>query len=127
MNPSAHAIVAASARAVIPITALFAFALLAAGTPGDGVGFRAGLVSAMVIAIHTLVFGARASREALPLGAARLSLAAGVLAVAGAETARDFSLAPRIAEGGMFLTTAAAAALVLGVIVGRAPTLRDEE
>ena len=126
MNPSAHAIVAASARAVIPVTALFAFALLAAGAPGDGVGFRAGLVFALVIAIHTLVFGARASREALPLGAARLSLVVGVLAVAGAEAAHDFPLAPRIAEGGLFLTTAAAAALVLGVIVGRAPTLRDE-
>ena len=127
MRPNAHAIVAASARSAIPLAALFAFALLVSGGPGDGVGFRAGLAFALMIAIHMLVFGARASREALPLGAARLFLVLGVLAAAGAQAARNFTFAPQIAEAGLFLTTAAAAALVLGVIVGRAPTLRDVE
>ena len=124
---NAHAVVAASARAVIPLAALFAFALLAESAPGDGVGFRAGLAFALVIAIHMLAFGARAAREALPLGVARVLLALGVLGVAGGEAARGYDLAARIVEGGLFLTTAAASALVLGVIVGRAPTLRDEE
>lgn len=127
MRPNAHVIVAASARTTIPLSALFAFALLASGAPGDGVGFRAGLAFALVIAIHLLVFGARASREALPLAWARIILVLGVLAVAGAEAARSYTFAPQVAEGGLFLVAAAAAVLVLGVVVGRAPTLRDVE
>lgn len=124
---NAHAIIAASARTVTPLAALFAFSLLAVGGPGDGVGFRAGLAFALVVAIHLLVFGARASRKALPLAALRLMLALGVVAVAGAQAAGYWSFAPQLAEAGLFFATAATVALVLGVVVGRAPTLRDQE
>lgn len=119
------AIIAASARFAIPLIALFALSLLAREAPGDGVGFRAGLVLALIIAIHSLVFGAQAARRAFPLPLARLLLGLGVSAALLGAGAPGLPMSAQLMEGGLCAATASGAAIVLSVLVGRAPTLRD--
>jgi hypothetical protein len=124
MKGGVDAVALASARFMTPAIALFALALLARDAPGDGVGALAGLAFALLIAVHALVYGARAARTALPPAAARLLFAAGIAGVFGADlTARS----AQVAEAGLFLIGAAGASLVLFVLIARAPTLRDAE
>ncbi len=124
MKGGVDAIVLASARFMIPAIALFALALLVRGAAGGGVGALAGLAFALLIAVHALVYGARAARTALPPAAARLLFAAGIVCVFTADlTARS----AQVAEAGLFLICATGAALVLSVLIARAPTLRDGE
>lgn len=119
------AIVAASARFAIPLIALFALSMLVQEPPGDGVGFRAGLVLAFVIVIHTLVFGAQAGRRAFPIQLARALLAGGVLAALIGAGSPRWPLSAQLMEGGLCASTIGGASILLGVLVGRAPTLRD--
>jgi multicomponent Na+:H+ antiporter subunit B len=127
VKPGAHIVLLAAARFYGPLIVLLALALLVIADPGSGVGFSAGLVFAAALVLHLLVFGAAAARAAFPPFPARLVLALGVLgAVIGAGAPRLIG-APQVLEGGVFAATAAAVSLVLAVLVGRAPTLRDEE
>lgn len=122
-----HAVLGASARWFIPLGTLVALVLLAGGAPGDGVGVRAGLTFALVMAAHALVFGVAAAKSALPAWAARTALALGVTAVSFAAANPDYAYSGQIMEAGLFAAVAAAAALVLTILIGRAPTLRDTE
>lgn len=119
------AIVASSARLAIPLIALFALSMLASEPPGDGVGFRAGLVLAFVMVIHTLVFGAQAGQRAFPIHVARALLAGGVLAVLIGAGSPRWPFSAQLIEGGLCAATIGGASILLGVLVGRAPTLRD--
>lgn len=126
MKPGAHVVLGAAARTYGPLIALFALTLLVARAPGAGVGFIAGLAFGLAFVMHALVFGAAASRAAMPALALRALLAGGLIAsLVGAGTTPPF--APQLIEGGLFATTAAAAALIVLVLFGRAPTLRDAE
>lgn len=124
MKSGLQALATISARFMIPVTALFAFMLLARGVSGGGVGALAGLSFALLIAVHALIFGARASQAALPPAAAKLLLALGVVGVFASDWAPH---AAQVAEAGLFLICANGAALVLNVLIGRAPTLRGVE
>lgn len=125
MKEGAHIALAAAARFYTPLMALFALALLALRPAGGGVGFVAGLAFILVLLTHVLVFGAVAARAAAPPIATRLLMALGLAAlVAGATSPVLF--APQLVEGGLFVIMAAGGALMIAVIVGRAPTMRDE-
>jgi len=126
MKAGAHILVVAAARFYAPLIALFAVALLLARPAGVGVGMSAGLVLGLAFALHLLVFGAAAAQRAFPPSLARLLLALGLLAtLAGAALGRAMLAAPLI-EAGLFAATASAIALILVVLAGRAPTLRNE-
>jgi hypothetical protein len=127
MKPGAHIALAAAARFYAPLIALFALTLLIDSDAGGGVGLVAGFAFVLALLAHVLVFGAAAARAAAPPFVARSMLALGLAtAVAGGGLPR-LAFAPQLLEGGLFLVTAAGGALILAVLVGRAPTMRDEE
>jgi hypothetical protein len=127
MKPVAHIGLQAGARAYTPLIALLA-ALLAATYPaGSGVGLFAGLAFAALHALHMIVYGARASRRALPPMISRAAFAVGLLVCLAATGAAAWPYAARVGEVGLFLVAASGFALVMNVVVGRAPSLRDED
>ncbi len=121
----ANVIVAAAARFFTPLMALFAAALLVGGVAGEGIGFVAGLAFTLVLLLHALTFGVSASRAAMPTAFARLMLALGLIAVCAGAGFSRLAMAPQLIEAGAFAATVASAALVIQVLFGRAPTLRD--
>lgn len=125
MKPGAQIIVSAAARLYAPVVALFALTILAAHPPGSGIGFVAGAAFALAVALHALAFGAGASRAAFPPTVLRLMLVAGVVAAVAGAGAPGWIHAARLVEGALFVATAAAAALVVQVLFGRASMLRD--
>jgi multicomponent Na+:H+ antiporter subunit B len=127
VKAGAHIVLAAATRFYAPVIVLAALLLLVLRLPGEGVGFVSGMVLGVALAVHVLVFGATAARAAFPPFLARLLLASGlVLAVASAAAPR-LAIAPQLGEAGVFMTTVSGIALILAVLVGRAPTLRDED
>jgi multisubunit Na+/H+ antiporter MnhB subunit len=120
-------IMAAAARLHAPLILMFALSLFVTRAPGGGVGLLAGLAFALAFVLHALVFGAAASRGAFPPTLARLILAAGVGAALAGAGAPGLDYAPRLVEGGLFAATASGAALIVSVLFGRIPTLRDAE
>lgn len=126
MKQGASITALSAARFYTPLIVLFAFSLLAAQAPGEGVGFSAGMAGALALLTHVLVFGAGAARRAFPPALARLVLSLGLIAVSAGVGAPRFLYAPQLLEGGLFAVTIAAAFLIIAVIVGRVPTLRDE-
>jgi multisubunit Na+/H+ antiporter MnhB subunit len=126
MKPGAQIVVAAAARTYTPLIVLLALSVLAARAPGEGFGFIAGLAFIAAFALHALVFGAAASRAALPPWLMRAALALGlVIAVAGAFAPHLAEIA-RAAEAGLCIVTASGGALILNTLIGRAPTMSDE-
>jgi multisubunit Na+/H+ antiporter MnhB subunit len=127
VKAGAHIVLAAATRFYAPTIVLAALLLLVLRLPGEGVGFVSGMVLGVALAVHVLVFGATAARAAFPPLLARLLLVSGlVLAVASAAAPR-LAIGPQLGEAGVFMTTVSGIALVLAVLVGRAPTLRDED
>jgi hypothetical protein len=127
MKAGTNIALGAAARLYVPLIALFALALFADRPPGGGIGFIAGLAFGLLLVLHALVFGAAAASRALPSALARSLLALGtIVAVAGAGLP-GLAYAPQLSEGGAFVVTIAAAALIVHVTFGRAPTLRDAE
>lgn len=127
MKRSTHVVLAAAARLYAPLIVLFAFAVMAMRAPGAGVGFLGGLAFGLALVLHALVFGAGAARAAFPPAAARLVLAGGAVAATLGAGAPGLAYAPQLIEGGLFAATASAAALIISVLFGRLPTLRDAE
>lgn len=127
MKPGAQIILVSAARLYTPLILLFALTLFAARAPGGGVGFMAGLAFALAFVLHGLVFGAAGLRAALPPPAMRLLLAAGVIVALAGAGAPALRFSAQAVEAGLAVTTAAAAGLVIAVLFGRAPTLRDAD
>lgn len=127
MKRSDQIVAAAAARFHAPLIVLFALTLLAARAPGGGVGFLAGLALALAFVLHALVFGAAAARAAFPPIAARLLIAAGILLACFGAGAPRAPYAAQFIEAGLCIATASAAAMLIAVLFGRLPTLRDSE
>lgn len=127
MKPGAQIILLSAARLYAPLTLLFALTLLAARAPGGGVGFMAGLAFALALVLHALVFGAAGLRAAFPPPAMLLVLAAGVIVALAAAGAPGWRFSAQAIEAGLTAATAAAAGLIIAVLFGRAPTLRDAD
>lgn len=124
---AAQILLLSAARYYAPLIALFALALMAIYAPGSGVGLLAGLAFALALALHGLVFGADAARAAFPPIIARMLLSLGLIAAIGAAGAPGLRYGAHIIEAGLFTATAAAGALILAALMGRAASLRDEE
>ncbi len=116
-----------AARLYAPLIALFALTLVVARAPGDGAGFLAGLMFALAFVLHALIFGAAAAREAFPPLAARIVVALGIVCAAAGAGLPGWAYAALLIEAGVFAATVGAAALVVIVLFGRAPTLRDAD
>jgi hypothetical protein len=114
VKPGGHIVLAAATRFYAPIIVLAALLLLVLRLPGEGVGFVSGMILGLALAVHVLVFGAAAARAAFPPYLARVLLAGGLVLVV-------------VSAAGVFVATASGIALILAVLVGRAPTLRDED
>jgi hypothetical protein len=127
MRSGAQVVIGAIARLYTPIIALFALALLADRTAGGGVGFIAGMGFGLVIVLHALVFGAAAAGSAFPPALARLLLALGVFGVGAGAGLPGFEYATQAIEAGLFVATVSTLALIVQVMFGRVPTLRDAE
>lgn len=127
MKASANVVLGAAARFYTPLITLFAAILLIGRAAGTGVGFISGLAFTMALAVHALVFGLDAARAALPPIATRLILAVGLVAAFLGVALPRWAFAPQLTEAGLFAVTAAGCGLLLLVLIGRAPTMRDEE
>lgn len=127
MKPVAHIGLHAAARAYTPLIALYGAVLVATYPAGSGVGLLAGFAFAALHALHMLVYGATASRAALPPLGSRCLLVIGLIACLGASCASDWPYALQAGEVGLFLVTGGGFALVMNVLVARAPSLREED
>lgn len=72
-----------AARLLIPMIALFAFYVQFHGDLGPGGGFQAGVILAVAVILHALVFGLRETMRSLKPGFVRAIAALGVLVYAG--------------------------------------------
>ena len=127
MRPGSQFLLRAAARMHTPLLALFALSLFASRPPGGGVGFLAGLAFALILVLHVLVFGAAAARRAMPAAAGSAVLVLGLLAALVGVGLPGLAYSAQIVEGGLFLLTVGAASLAMTVLVGRAPTMREED
>jgi hypothetical protein len=127
MRQAVHLVLASALRFYAPLFVLFGFSLLAAWPVDSGVGLVAGLALALLLALHALVFGAEALRIAFPPFIARATVSVGVLTALLGAALPGWSAGGGCVEAGLFLVTVGASALVLIVLAGRAPTLRDED
>jgi hypothetical protein len=127
VKPGGHIVLAAATRFYAPIIVLAALLLLVLRLPGEGVGFVSGMILGLALAVHVLVFGAAAARVAFPPYLARVLLAAGLALAVVSAAAPRLEIAPQLGEAGVFVATASGIALIFAVLVGRAPTLRDED
>lgn len=126
MRTGTHVVLRGAARLHMPLIALFALSLLATRPAGEGAGLLAGLALLLALMLHVLVFGAAASRRALPGPAARLLCALGLIASLLGAGAPGLPYAAQIGEAGLFALILGGGVLAIAVLVGRAPTLRDE-
>ncbi|MGD9967004.1 MAG: MnhB domain-containing protein [Hyphomonadaceae bacterium] len=126
MKPGAHVVAAAATRLYTPLITLFALFLLIAAAPGSGAGFVAGLAFGLALLLHALVFGAAEARAAIPAPLPRLLLAGGAILALVSAGLNGFVYATQLIEAGIFAATIGAGAIVIQVVFGRAPTLRDE-
>ncbi len=110
-------------RALQPI--LTALALLSVAQGGSGLA-AAGLVVLGVFG-HAIFFGADAATRAVPPGLWRIACAGALIAGAVSVGSPDWDLSPMLGEAALLCATVAACALALTALIGRAPTLRDEE
>lgn len=78
-----HVVLRVVAKLLIPLIALFAFYVQFHGDLGAGGGFQAGVILAVAIVLHALVFGLRATIAAVPVRLARSVAALGVVVYAG--------------------------------------------
>ena len=126
MKEGAHTVLAAAARFYTPLIVLFALTLLVVRPAGVGVGLLAGLACVLALIVHALVFGASATRSAAPAFLMRGLIALGLGAAAFGATVPRALFARELVEAGLFVVTAAGGALVIAVLFGRAPTMRDQ-
>lgn len=126
MRSGTHIVLAAAVRFYAPLIVLFAAMLLALRPAGAGVGFIAGLGFILVVILHALLAGVDATRKAMPAWAMRLLVALGAAGCAVAAVSPGFMFAHQLMEAGLFVLAAAGGALVVIVLFGRAPTMRED-
>lgn len=91
-----HVVLRVAAKLLIPIIALYALYVQFHGDLGPGGGFQAGVILAVAVILHALVFGLRDTMVAIRPGLVRAIAALGVLLYAGVGIVS-------IANGGAFL------------------------
>ncbi len=78
-----HIVLRVTAKLLIPLIALYAFYVQFHGDLGPGGGFQAGVILAVAIILHGLVFGLRETMAAIPPRLMRTLASLGVLLYAG--------------------------------------------
>lgn len=78
-----HVVLRVVAKLLIPLIVLYAFYVQFHGDIGAGGGFQAGVIMAVAVVLHALVFGLRETMAAVPGRAARTVATLGVLLYAG--------------------------------------------
>jgi len=78
-----HVVQRVAAKLLIPLIALFAFYVQFHGDLGAGGGFQAGVIMAVAVILHALVFGLRETMAAIPPRIARSAASLGVLIYSG--------------------------------------------
>jgi multicomponent Na+:H+ antiporter subunit B len=91
-----HAILRVTSKLIVPITLMFALYVQFHGDLGAGGGFQAGVLAAVAVIQHALVFGLRDTMRAVPASLVRAVASLGVLVFGGAGVAS-------ILQGGVFL------------------------
>jgi hypothetical protein len=127
MKAGAHIVLRGAARFYVPLMLLLGLSFVADRPAGGGVGFVAALCFTLVLVTHALVFGAATARAAFPPVLARALLCVGLIGACVGAGARGLAWAPVVLEASVFAATAAGFALAFKALIGRAPTLRDEE
>jgi multicomponent Na+:H+ antiporter subunit B len=95
-NGDHHVVLRVTAKLLIPLIALYAFYVQFHGDLGPGGGFQAGVIFAVAVILHALVFGLRDTMTAVPPKFVRGAAAIGVLLYAAVGIAC-------IVNGGGFL------------------------
>lgn len=132
-------------KLLIPFILMFALYVQFHGDFGPGGGFQAGVIFAAAFVLYALVFGLGNARRALPAGARRVILSAGVLlyagtGVAGMLTGGNFleynylaadpivgqHIGIMVVEFGVGLAVFAAIATIFFLFAGRNPDIREE-
>jgi multicomponent Na+:H+ antiporter subunit B len=78
-----HVVLRVIAKLLIPLIALYAFYVQFHGDIGAGGGFQAGVIMAVAVILHALVFGLRDTMGAIPPRIVRGAASTGVLLYAG--------------------------------------------
>ncbi|MEP7209288.1 MAG: Na(+)/H(+) antiporter subunit B [Alphaproteobacteria bacterium] len=91
-----HVVLRVAAKLLIPLIAIYAFYVQFHGDLGPGGGFQAGVIMAVAIILHALVFGLHVTMKAIPPQLTRGLAAIGVLIYAGVGVAN-------MINGGAFL------------------------
>jgi multicomponent Na+:H+ antiporter subunit B len=91
-----HVVLRVAAKLMIPVIALYAFYVQFHGDLGPGGGFQAGVLLAVAVILHALVFGLHDTMMAVRPGVVRAGAALGVLVYAGVGVVT-------LANGGNFL------------------------
>jgi multicomponent Na+:H+ antiporter subunit B len=91
-----HTVLQVGAKLLIPLISIYAFYVQFHGDLGPGGGFQAGVIMAVAIILHALVFGLHDTMEAIPPQLTRGVAASGVLLYAGIGLAN-------LINGGNFL------------------------
>lgn len=79
-----HSIIRIIVKILLPFILLFAFYVQFHGDLGPGGGFQAGVITASVAVIYSLVFGSVAAEKLISFSTIRLLIPVGVLIYAGA-------------------------------------------
>lgn len=78
-----HVVLRVTAKLLIPLIALYAFYVQFHGDLGAGGGFQAGVILAVAVILHALVFGLRDTVQAIPAKFARAAATLGVMLYSG--------------------------------------------
>jgi multicomponent Na+:H+ antiporter subunit B len=78
-----HVVLRVSAKLLLPLIVLYAFYVQFHGDLGPGGGFQAGVIIAVAVVLHGLVFGLRETMAAIPAQLMRTTASLGVLIYAG--------------------------------------------
>ena len=127
MKAGAHIVLSAASRFYVPLMLLLGLSFVADRPAGGGVGVIAALCVTLALVTHALVFGAAAARAAFPPALARGLLCFGLLGTCVGAGGRGLVWAPAALEASVFAIIVAGLALAFKALIGRAPTLRDEE
>jgi multicomponent Na+:H+ antiporter subunit B len=83
VNDDHHLILRVCAKLFIPLIIVYALYVQFHGELGPGGGFQAGVISAVALILHALIFGVRQTEKAVPVPVVRLLAALGALIFGG--------------------------------------------
>ena len=149
MKHDHHVILRVVSKGLIPVIILYAFYVQFHGDYGPGGGFQAGVILAVAIILHALIFGIPVTLSAVPAIVARIMAALGLFIYAGtgvwamlnggdyldydflvrnAETGHEGQhLGIFMVELGVLLAVSGSMLTIFYAFAGRVAEIRDED